>query len=64
MKTLLLSDFHFCKSTEYDRVICMANSIVDVINNQIRNELISQGLDSDDEDIKAMTLDDFEENKD
>lgn len=38
MKTILLSDFHFCKSTEYDRVIYMANSIIEVINNQINDD--------------------------
>lgn|GEM_PF-5031309 len=38
MKALLLSDFHFSKSTEYDRVICMANKIIDVINNQLEDD--------------------------
>ena len=40
MKALLLSDFHFCETTEFDRVIGMANRIIDLINNQINDDEI------------------------
>lgn len=44
MKALLLSDFHFCKSTIFDRVICMVNSIIDVINNQTHDNILILNL--------------------